>query len=322
MSSGDFIKKPDRRFKLLVLIQGLWMTTLLVLAVWWGTLLKQQGDEIASLQTQLGVPEPDVQSRLDRTLRMIEGESGTFIALILIANGILLFFFARDTRRSRSLEAFFASITHELRTPLTSIRLQAEALRDIEDNPKHTPYLNRLLEDVSRLEGQVQQTLELARIEGGGVLNPQPVRIKNFIQNRLIPQYSLGESRLVLECSIEESFILADLSALTMIFRNVFDNALKYSQASPTRISIQGSQKGSTYEIRIVHQNSNSSGFPRELGKLFERGANSQGAGVGLYLVKSLMKRLKGSATYTPSEGCFETLLVFSKEHEEMSNGV
>jgi signal transduction histidine kinase len=321
MSSGDFIKKPDRRFKLLVLIQVLWMTTLLVLAVWWGTLLKQQGDEIARLQTQLGVPESDVQSRLDRTIRMIEGESGTFIALILIANGVLLFFFARDTRRSRSLEAFFASITHELRTPLTSIRLQAEALRDIEDNPKHTPYLNRLLEDVSRLEGQVQQTLELARIEGGGSLNAQPVRIKNFIQNRVIPQYPLGDSRLILDCSIEESFILADLSALTMIFRNVFDNALKYSVSAPTRVLIQGSQKGAEYEIRIVHQNSNFSGNPRDLGKLFERGANSQGAGVGLYLVKSLMKRLNGNVSYLPTEGRFETHLVFRRESEDIQNG-
>jgi signal transduction histidine kinase len=322
MSSGDFIKKPDRRFRLLVLIQILWMTTLLILAVWWGTLLKQQGDEIARLQTQLGVPESDVQSRLDRTIRMIEGESGTFIALILIANGVLLFFFARDTRRSRSLEAFFASITHELRTPLTSIRLQAEALRDIEDNPKHTPYLNRLLEDVSRLEGQVQQTLELARIEGGGALNSQPVRIKNFIQNRIIPQYSLGDSRILLEHSIEESFILADLSALTMIFRNVFDNALKYSRSAPTRIVIQGLKRDSTYEIRILHQNSNFSGSPKDLGRLFERGSNSQGAGVGLYLVKSLMKSLNGSALYTPTEGCFETLLEFRREQEEASHGV
>ncbi|NDG83956.1 MAG: sensor histidine kinase [Proteobacteria bacterium] len=317
MAAGDFIKKPDRRFRLLVSIQVLWMATLLVLALWWGTLLKQQGDEIARLQTQLGVPEPDIQSRLDRTARMIEGESGTFIFLILIANGVLLFFFFRDTKRSRSLEAFFASITHELRTPLTSIRLQAEALRDIEDNPKHTPYLNRLLEDVSRLEGQVQQTLELARIEGGGNLNPKPLRIRSFLQNRILPQYELGDSRLKIECTVEESFVLADPSALTMVFRNLIDNALKYSVTAPARISIQGSSRDSTYELKVDHVNSNQGGSPKALGTLFERGTHSQGAGVGLYLVKTLMKRQNGSAEFRPSGEVFGTRLVFRCETGE-----
>jgi len=318
MGEGDFIKKPDRRFKLLVLIQGLWGVTLVVLALWWGTLLKQQSDEIATLQTQLGVPEPQVQSRLDRNMRMIEGESGTFILLILVTNGILLFFYARDTRRSRSLEAFFASITHELRTPLTSIRLQAEALKDIEDNPKHTPYLNRLLEDAARLEGQVQQTLELARIEGGGELRPQPVRIRNWIQSRIIPQYTLNESRLVFDLDIEDGLIRADSSALNMAFRNLFDNALKYSKSAPTRIKITGSRSADSehYCLSVNHENSTFSGDPGSLGKLFYRGTNSQGAGVGLYLIQTLMKKMSGSARFKPSEGKFIAELEFTLESE------
>jgi len=314
MAAGDFIKKPDRRFRLLLIIQALWMTTLLVLAVWWGTLLKQQGDEIATLQTQLGVPEADVQGRLDRTLRMIEGESGTFIALILIANAVLLFFFFRDTKRSRSIEAFFASITHELRTPLTSIRLQAEALRDIEDNPGHTPYLNRLLEDVTRLEGQVQQTLELARIEGGGGLNPKPLRIRTHLQNRLLPQYELGASRIRFECNLEEAFVLADPSALAIIFRNLIDNALKYSSGAPASILIRGSAHENSYLLEIHHLNSNLAGLPKTPGELFERGTQSQGAGVGLYLVKTLMKRQDGSAVFNPRGTVFETRLSFKRE--------
>ena len=320
MSQGDFIKKPARRFKLLILIQGLWVVALLVLAVWWGTLLRQQSDEIASLQAQLGVPESQVQTRLDKTERMIAGESGTFIALILITNGVLLFFFARDTRRSRSLEAFFASITHELRTPLTSIRLQTEALRDIEDNPKHTPYLNRLLEDVGRLEGQVQQTLELARIEGGGALVTRAIRIKNFIQNRVLESYPLNEARLVLDLSIEEAFLHADPSALHMILRNLIDNAIKYSASSPTRIALRGRKTDHHYDLQIIHENSNFSGEAKPLGKLFHRGPNSQGAGVGLYLIKTLMSKMQGAVAYHPHEGQFITRLSFRTEKEDSTD--
>ncbi len=316
MGEGDFIKKPDRRFKLLVIIQGLWVVTLVVLALWWGTLLKQQSDEIAGLQTQLGVPESQVQTKLDRNLRMIEGESGAFILLILVTNGILLFFYARDTRRSRSLEAFFASITHELRTPLTSIRLQAEALRDIEDNPKHTPYLNRLLEDAGRLESQVQQTLELARIEGGGTLSPQVLPIRSFLQNRIIPQHTLGESRLIIDLSVEDARVLADPSALTMILRNLFDNAIKYSGSGPTRIQLFGRKTDSHFDLKVIHENSNFSGSPESLGQLFYRGTNSQGAGVGLYLIRTLMDKMKGEASFTPKDGTFTTDLSFPLEKE------
>ena len=321
MGEGDFIKKPDRRFRLLILIQGLWMATLLVLALWWGTLLKQQSDEIATLQTQIGVPETEIHNRLYRTEHMITGESGTFVFLILITNGILFFFFFRDTKRSRSIEAFFASITHELRTPLTSIRLQAEALRDIEDNPKQAPFLSRLLEDVSRLEGQVQETLELARIEGGGKLNLQPVPLKNFLQNRILPQYDLGEKRVVVRLTLDEGFVLADLSSLNIIFRNVFDNALKYSAQAPARIQIKGEKHDHHYFLDFTHENANFSGDRSSLGSLFYRGKNSQGAGVGLYLIQTLMKKMSGEVDFIPKEQQFSTHLSFRLEKHEVIDG-
>jgi signal transduction histidine kinase len=321
MSQGDFIKKPDRRFKLLVLTQGLWMTTLLILALWWGTLLRQQGEEIANLESQLGMAPHKVQSRLDKNERMIVAESGAFVLLILITNGVLLFFFTRDTRRSRSLEAFFASVTHELRTPLTSIRLQAEALKDIEDNPKHTPFLNRLLEDVGRLEGQVQQTLELARIEGGGGLTLQSVRIRNFIQTRILPHYSLNEGRMRLTSDIEEAFIQADPSALMVILRNSLDNAIKYTRSAPTLLEIRGRVDGDGFRLEVIHRNSMFNGSSEQLGKLFYRGPDSQGAGVGLYLIKTLMEKCGGKAEFQPSESAFSTRLEFKVDPESEHHG-
>ena len=68
------------------------------------------------------------------------------------------------------MQAFFASVTHELRTPLTSIRLQAEAIAEGEQRAE---LARRLLEDSHRLESQIDKTLELARIEGGGPLSEQ-----------------------------------------------------------------------------------------------------------------------------------------------------
>jgi signal transduction histidine kinase len=314
MSTGDFIKKPDRRFKLLILIQGLWAITLITLALWWGTLLRQQSDEIANLQTQLGAPEHQVQGRLDRTERMITGESGAFVFIILITNGILIFFFARDTKRSRSLEAFFASITHELRTPLTSIRLQAETLKEIQSDPKQAPFLARLLEDVTRLEAQVQETLELARIEGGGEINLQSIPIKSFLEKRILPHYILDESRINLTFTVEDATVQADPASLTIIIRNLLDNALKYSSARPTKLSIHGAMDSDQYALTVQHENSTFQADHDQLGKLFYRGKNSQGAGIGLYLVHTLMNKMNGQVEFLPEENNFSVRLNFLLE--------
>jgi signal transduction histidine kinase len=298
MGKGDFIKNPDRRVKLLILMQVLWAGMLLVLAIWWGTLLLQKSDEIANLQTQLGVSPTEVQQVLDRTERMIIGESSTFIVLILITNAVLIFFFLRDSKRSKSLQAFFASLTHEFRTPLTSIKLQAEALKDIEDNPKHTPYLTRLIEDVERLEGQVQKTLELARVEGGGGLQKQSVALKNYLQSRVIPFYTTAQNKLELTIEMGEEVVFADPSALSIIFRNLMDNAIKYSTSLPAKLTIRSGVLNGELQVDVIHQNSSTHADSKLLGKLFYRGAHSQGAGVGLYLVKTLMHKMGGGTEF------------------------
>lgn len=311
----SFNRTADRRTKLIVTIYAIWVATLIVLILWWGTLLHQQSDEIARLQTQLGVAEPTVQERLDRTERMIAGETGTFLVLIFLANGILMSLFVRDTRRSRSIQAFFASMTHELRTPLTSIRLQAEALKDIEDDPRHQPFISRLLEDVERLEGQVQRSLELARIEGGGELSLEPVALRSFVQSRILKSYTGSEARVKFESQLQDGFVLADQAALTIIFRNMIDNAVKYSQSLPARIQIQGAPLAQKYEVRVTHENSQFDADPETLGQLFERGRNSQGAGVGLYLIQTLTKKMKGDVKFEARDGRFAHAFQLELDH-------
>jgi signal transduction histidine kinase len=298
MSKGEIIRNSDRRLKLLVVIQALWAGMLLVLAVWWGTLLLHKSDEIAALQTQLGVPESTIQSRLDKTERMVIGESGTFILLILIANGVLVFFFIRDSRRSRSIQAFFASLTHEFRTPLTSIKLQAEALKDIEDNPKHTPFLDRLLEDVERLDGQVQKTLELARMEGGGTLRKEGLPLKSYLQSRVLPYYATAQKKITLIIEMGDEVVMADPTAVTIIFRNLMDNAIKYSSSFPAKVVVRSGMINGELRVNVIHENSIPHAEPKFLGKLFYRGSNSQGAGVGLYLIKTLMEKMSGTASF------------------------
>ena len=76
------------------------------------------------------------------------------------------------------------------------------------------------------------------------------------------------------------------------------DNAIKYSTDLPAKLSIRSGVSAGILQVEVIHENSLSHAESRFLGKLFYRGKNSQGAGVGLYLIKTLMEKMAGGASF------------------------
>jgi signal transduction histidine kinase len=228
----------------------------------------------------------------------------------------LIWLYLRDQRRTNALRAFFASVTHELRTPLTSIRLQAESLADAGSD---SPLVERLLEDTSRLEGQVEKTLELARIEGGGALDLQPLPIHAWLQRQI--QSKTAARTVQIELSPAPGpggeLVLADRSALEIIFRNLVENTVRHSDSTPARARIDACAAGPELVVSFTDAGRGFGGDTQRLGSLFFRGQRSQGAGVGLYLIRMLMQRMGGRAEFDSRPGAgFETRLHFRRAEE------
>ena len=205
----------------------------------------------------------------------------------------------RDLKRNRSIQGFFASLTHELKTPLTSIRLQSETLLDRPQFPaKEKELVSKILVDAERLSVQVERALELARIEGGGGLNVQSIPLKDYFE-QLPSEYKDVTFKMQLE-AIE---VQADRHALDIILRNIVDNAQKHTQSKHPTLTITGHGVDTdSYEVKITD---NGSSVPeideKKLGELFHRGSRSQGAGVGLYLIRTLMEKMSGLARFSKS---------------------
>jgi signal transduction histidine kinase len=227
----------------------------------------------------------------------------------------LVWLYLRDQRRTNALRAFFASVTHELRTPLTSIRLQAESLAD---SGNTSPLVERLLEDTSRLEGQVEKTLELARLEGGGELDLQPLPIQAWLQRQV--QSKAAARAVQIELSTpnpDGALVLADRSALEIIFRNLIENTARHSDSTPARARIAARENGAEVVVSFTDAGRGFAGEAQRLGSLFFRGQRSQGAGVGLYLIRMLMQRMGGRAEFDSRPGAgFETRLHFRRAEE------
>jgi len=295
---------PIRRTALIAGAALLWLGLQLVLVVWWATVIERQARRIAALEALNGAT-PDLgAAQWSRTRLMLVGESSTFLALLLAVSLLLAWLYWREQRRARSMQAFFASVTHELRTPLTSIRLQAEAIAEGE---QRATLARRLLEDSHRLESQIEKTLELARIEGGGSLSDQEIPLHPWLAHSIHDIGGAYGERLDLRAHLDADLppVQADAAALQLILRNLVENSVRHSRVTPVSVRFTASRHGRFVVLEYQDNGLGVAPGTGRLGRLFGRGQASPGAGVGLYLVRRLMQRMHGRALFdtAPGEG-------------------
>jgi signal transduction histidine kinase len=317
---GSLSVVPARRARLIALLASLWIVLVMVLGAGWVVMVINQARQISELQELTGSTGSAVAAQWDSTRRRIGGESAVFLLLLLAVSALLAWLYWRESRRARAMQAFFAAVTHELRTPLTSMRLQAEA---IAEGDQRVELARRLLEDSSRLESQIDKTLELARIEGGGPLAEQSVPLQGWLERTLAGIAATHSGKLELRVHLDDSLppILADAAAVQMILRNLVENSVRHARLECVQVRLTARAGGEKVLVEY-HDNGAGTAVPaRELGRMFGRGAGSGGTGIGLYLVRALMQRMGGEATFftTPGEG-FRAELKFAASHEEAAS--
>lgn len=192
------------------------------------------------------------------------------------------------------MQAFFASLTHELKTPLASVRLQSEVIKDLiqDTDEAATPYVNRLLEDVIKLENHMDKVLQLSRIERGGNLDLKKINLKEFFEVfKRETNFVLNIKYINQKNPDEDIKILADEFAMQLIFRNLIENTKNHAKKDLATIEA----KNDGHHLKMTYQDGGSyEGNPEKLGTLFFKHQSSKGSGIGLYLIKKLMKKMHG----------------------------
>ena len=310
---------PNQRLRLMLSAQVLWLATICLLGAWWGRLLMRQASRIAQLERQTGISLNAAHEHWQHTQRMLFWESATFFGFLMAATALLFSLYWREARRARGVQAFFASLTHELRTPLTSIRLQAESIAEqitaggssAKDDALKQTLVGRLLEDTTRLESQVERTLELARVEGGGSVLSQSFLLKPWL-DYFLRTWDVGRGlKLQVNSTVNDTQIHADPGAVQIILKNLLENSMRHSGAEKVlAVNLATEERDGWVVLRYSDDGRGFQGNAKKLGMLFEKGPGSQGAGVGLYLVAALMKRMGGRAEFR-TEPKLETELWF-----------
>jgi signal transduction histidine kinase len=215
---------------------------------------------------------------------------------------------------NRRQSNFIDAVTHELKSPIASLKLylQTMARRSV-DQQQQQDFHKIMLEDVERLDSLINHLLEAASIERK--VEPdtkEKVRLDQLLEecgSAICIRYRVPSETV--EIDSPEVTVRSELVQLEILFRNLIDNAVKYG-GSPPQVQVRV-KPDSDHRVTVSIVD-NGAGIPANqrrkvfgrfirLGNELER--STPGTGLGLYLVRNVLKAINGTIRVTDREpGC------------------
>lgn len=228
--------------------------------------------------------------------------------MILILNDV-----TEQLEQDEMKRGFISAVSHQLKTPLTSIQMAVHLLLEEKVgmlNPKQSDLLIAAKEDSERLNGIIEDLLNISRIESGKaameIRRASPYRIvADAVESFRKAARSKGVD-LSSDLPDDLPDILADMTQIGYVLANLISNALKYT-ASGGSIVISAEILGDFVWFIV---SDTGSGIPEQyLPKIFERffrvpGQEIQtGTGLGLSIVKEIVEAHGGLVRVESREG-------------------
>ena len=264
---------------------ALWFGFTLSLAIWQAIFSQKTLLQLSSLSLDQAQP-------LERHIRMVQMESLTMIALLLIGGATLGMLIRRERQSSNRLREFFATFTHEIKTSLTSLRLQVEILEDSLSKSGAGKRADRILSDLTRIDLQLENSLQLAR-EAQEQLFTEELSLREMVSS-LQHSFSIP-IHLNRDCRLR-----ADRRLFESILRNLAQNAMVHGNAQNLYFECQGETPNGLIRLLIEDDGKGAAVDADKIGTLFYRPTPTSKNGIGLYLVRSLSKKLGGDVRFIP----------------------
>jgi PAS domain S-box-containing protein len=236
-----------------------------------------------------------------------------------------LIFVFTDLRQIREVERmrddFFHNIVHELRTPLATILMYARLLREGKaqgDKAKEDRFLGVVERESDRLQRMVRQMLQLAKLEAREIQRSAELVELNVLFDDILPPLAQRaiQKGLTFSQRIPDDLppILANEEMMYSVFKNLVDNAIKFTLSGTVRIEASAVDG----VVQVVVQD-DGIGIPKQAQpNLFKRFYRAQtavergiaGTGLGLYMVKEAVEKHQGTIEVESDEGQGTTFTV------------
>jgi NtrC-family two-component system sensor histidine kinase KinB len=204
-------------------------------------------------------------------------------------------------------------VSHELKTPLTSVRMGIHLLLEEQVgalNNKQTELLLAARDESDRLQTIIDDLLDMARLEAGGVqLDLQAESAERLVSDaisRLESAFHDKGVELRMEIPTELPPVMADPARIEYVFANLLTNALKFT--SPGGL-VRIWAKSEDERVRFIVEDSGIGIPPEFLGRVFDRffrvprNRQPSGAGLGLAIAKEIVEAHGGQISVESEEG-------------------
>ena len=203
-------------------------------------------------------------------------------------------------REDEEMKSTFVSvISHELKTPVALIKGYANTLRREDAHWDQETVRESLIvieEESDRLAGLIDNLLDVSRLQSGQIkLDKTDVRVDKMIE-RTVSDFRTQTAKHSFKLDFPPDFpaIQADYERLRQVLTNLISNAIKYSPREG-KIMLSGRFDDEFVYVAVTDEGIGIS--PGEQNLIFERfyrvenalSRRTQGAGLGLYLVKSVI---------------------------------
>lgn len=261
------------------------------------------------------------RSDIDDLRRAARGENllmGVLLACLVGLMSLGAYLLVRDVSRQSETAAmksrFIDNVSHELKTPLTLIRLYGETLK----NQRHLSEEGRreayeiITGESERLSNMIGNVLDMSRIERDALeFHVRSGSIAETVKATLESYRShLDKKGFTVREDIGRGIppVRFDREALASVVVNLLSNAMKFSPRVKD-VSIRVFRRGDEAVLQVADKGI---GIPRqEAGRIFERfyrspsavGADADGSGLGLTIVKHIVEAHGGRITVESEPG-------------------
>lgn len=230
--------------------------------------------------------------------------TGTVVfAMILAGLSFYMVMMIKEVRLNQRQANFVDSVTHELKSPIASLKLYLETLqmRSVGEEQR-SQFYGVMGDELERLDHLITQLLEVGRLDAiGAQSDPEELDLGELLARcaQGACAHHKRDEATTIRYDLQPAIIHARPLVLETIFRNLLDNAIKYG-GDPPQVEVQVRLERGRVVTRVID---NGEGVPLDQRKrifgLFYRSGSEltrrqKGTGLGLYIVQTLVRQLKG----------------------------
>jgi signal transduction histidine kinase len=209
-------------------------------------------------------------------------------------------------KANRELDRFVYSASHDLRSPLASIAGLIELSR--RDPQAQSEYLKLMMTRVNVMDKFIRDIIDYSR----NARLPAAKEILNLhsLCNQVIENVRYLDVTKSPEINVmmdKEFLVFSDPARLQVILSNLISNAVKYADVSKEviLITITANKNSKSFSFSVEDNGIGiSEAHQDKIFNMFYRASeNATGSGLGLYIVKESLEKLKGTITCHSSPG-------------------